>query len=179
MDNNLDLWKLAAGLAVFLYGMFLLEDAIKIMSGRAFRRMIRSYTNGRLRSVSSGAFITAILQSSSAVSLMVLAFVGAGVMTMENWIGVMMGANIGTTFTSWIVAVFGFKMKIESLDDYQIASRKTWHVIAVDHPIVYPTLGLSNEVGEVAGKINAANLRAVHAKIESGSSRGKTVLEGF
>ncbi len=44
-------------------------------------------------------------------------------------------------------------MKIESLDDYQIASRKTWHVIAVDHPIVYPTLGLSNEVGEVAGKI--------------------------
>ncbi|MCI5208212.1 MAG: Na/Pi cotransporter family protein, partial [Candidatus Electrothrix sp. ATG2] len=79
-----------------------------------FRRMIRLYTDGRLRSISSGALITAILQSSSAVSLMVLAFVGAGVMTMENGIGVMMGANIGTTFTSWIVAVFGFKIKIES-----------------------------------------------------------------
>ena len=115
MNDFLDIWKLAAGLSIFLYGMYLLVDAIRIMSGRAFRGMIRSYTNGRLRSISSGAFITAILQSSSAVSLMVLAFVGAGVMTMENGIGVMMGANIGTTFTSWIVAIFGFKMKIESL----------------------------------------------------------------
>jgi phosphate:Na+ symporter len=114
MDVSLDLWKLLAGLSIFLYGMFLLEDSIKAMSGKAFRQMIRYYTNGRLRSIGSGAFITAILQSSSAVSLMVLAFVGAGVMTMENGIGVMMGANIGTTFTSWIVAVFGFKLKIES-----------------------------------------------------------------
>ncbi len=114
MDSFLDLWKLLAGLSIFLYGMFLLEDSVKVMSGRAFRRMIRQYTNGRLRSIGSGAFITAILQSSSAVSLMVLAFVGAGVMTMENGIGVMMGANLGTTFTSWIVAIFGFKLKIES-----------------------------------------------------------------
>ena len=114
MDGSLDFWKLLAGLSLFLYGMFFLEDSIRVMSGRAFRRMIRCYTNGRLRSIGSGAFITAILQSSSAVSLVVLAFVGAGVMTMENGIGVMMGANIGTTFTSWIVAVFGFKLKIES-----------------------------------------------------------------
>ena len=114
MNESLDLWKLLAGLAIFLYGMYLLEDSIKVMSGRAFRKMIRYYTNGRLRSIGSGALITAILQSSSAVSLMVLAFVGAGVMTMGNGIGVMMGANIGTTCTSWIVALFGFKLKIES-----------------------------------------------------------------
>ncbi|MDD3814821.1 MAG: Na/Pi cotransporter family protein [Desulfocapsaceae bacterium] len=114
MNDSLDLWKLLAGLSIFLYGMFLLEDAIKTMSGRAFRQMIRYYTNGRLRSIGSGAFITGILQSSSAVSLMVLAFVGAGVMTMENGIGVMMGANVGTTLTAWIVAVFGFKLKIEA-----------------------------------------------------------------
>ena len=114
MDIPVDFWKLTAGLAVFLYGMYLLEDSVRIMSGKAFRQMIRLYTNGRFRSISSGALITAILQSSSAVSLMVLAFVGAGVMSMENGIGVMMGANIGTTFTSWIVAVFGFKIKIES-----------------------------------------------------------------
>ncbi|MCF6185987.1 MAG: Na/Pi symporter [Desulfobulbaceae bacterium] len=114
MDGSLDFWKLLAGLAIFLYGMFLLEDSIKAISGRVFRKMIRQYTNSRLRSIGSGAFITAILQSSSAVSLMVLAFVGAGGMTMENGIGVMMGANLGTTVTSWIVAVFGFKLKIES-----------------------------------------------------------------
>ncbi len=115
MDIPVDFWKLAAGLSIFLYGMFLLEDSVRIMSGKAFRQMIRLYTDGRLRSISSGALITAILQSSSAVSLMVLAFVGAGVMTMENGIGVMIGANIGTTLTAWIVAAFGFKIKISSM----------------------------------------------------------------
>ncbi len=114
MNNSLDLWKLLAGLAIFLYGMFLMEDSIKNMSGKAFRRIIRKYTDGRLRSVASGALITAILQSSAAVSLMVLAFVGAEVMTMANGIGVIMGSNIGTTFTAWLVAVFGFKLKIET-----------------------------------------------------------------
>lgn len=115
MHSPLDIWKLLAGLAVFLYGMHLMEDSIKALSGKAFRRMIRQYTNGRLRSMTGGALVTTILQSSSAVSLMVLAFVGAGVMTMENGIGVMVGSNIGTTFTVWIVALFGFKLKIESL----------------------------------------------------------------
>ncbi len=113
MNESLDIWKLLAGLSLFLYGMYLLEDAIRTMSGKAFRQMIRYCTAGRLRAIGSGAFITAILQSSSAVSLMILAFVGAGVMTMQNGIGVMMGANIGTTLTSWIVAVFGFKLNIE------------------------------------------------------------------
>jgi len=114
MSETFDLWKLIAGLGIFLIGMFMLEDAIKILSGKAFRRMIRLYTNGRYRSIGSGIVATAILQSSSAVSLMVLAFVGAGVMSMENAIGVIMGSNIGTTLTVWIVAIVGFKMKIES-----------------------------------------------------------------
>jgi len=113
MIESLDIWKLLAGLSIFLYGMYMLEDAVRAMSGKAFRQMIRYYTSGRLRAIGSGAFITAILQSSSAVSLMILAFVGAGVMTMQNGIGVMMGANIGTTLTSWIVAIFGFKLDIE------------------------------------------------------------------
>jgi phosphate:Na+ symporter len=114
MNQNFDLWQLVAGIGVFLFGMILLEESVKALSGKAFRRMIRNYTNGRLKSICSGSLVTAILQSSSAVSLMVLAFVGAGVMSMENAIGVMMGSNIGTTFTAWIVATFGFKLKIES-----------------------------------------------------------------
>ena len=103
-----------AGLGIFLFGMILLEESVKALSGRAFRKMISHYTDSRLKAIGSGSLVTAILQSSSAVSLMVLAFVGAGVMSMENGIGVMMGSNIGTTVTSWIVAIFGFKMKIES-----------------------------------------------------------------
>jgi phosphate:Na+ symporter len=114
MSETFDLWKLIAGLGIFLIGMFMLEDAIKILSGKAFRRMIRLYTNGPFRAIGSGTLVTAILQSSSAVSLMVLAFVGAGVMSMQNAIGVIMGSNIGTTLTIWIVAFVGFKLKIES-----------------------------------------------------------------
>ena len=95
-------------------GMFLLEESIKKLSGRAFKRLIRLYTTGKVKSIFSGLFVTAILQSSSAVSLMVLAFVGAGIMAMENAIGVILGSNIGTTVTAWIVASIGFKVNIES-----------------------------------------------------------------
>lgn len=115
MSSNLDFWKLLAGLGIFLFGMLLIEESIKALSGRAFRRIIRMYTNGKLRAIGSGAMVTALLQSSSAVSLMVLAFVGAGVMSMQNAIGVIMGSNIGTTLTAWIIATIGFKIKIESL----------------------------------------------------------------
>ncbi len=115
MSINFDLWKLLAGLGIFLFGMQLIEESVKSLSGRAFRRIIRMYTNGRLRSIGSGALVTALLQSSSAVSLMVLAFVGAGVMNMQNAIGVIMGSNIGTTLTAWIIATIGFKIKIEAL----------------------------------------------------------------
>ena len=115
MGANVDLWRLLAGLGIFLFGMLLIEESVRALSGRTFRRIIRQYTDGRLKSIASGSFVTALLQSSSAVSLMVLAFVGAGVMSMQNAIGVIMGSNIGTTFTAWIVAVLGFKIKIESL----------------------------------------------------------------
>lgn len=103
-----------AGLGIFLFGMLLIEESVKTLSGRAFRRIIRMYTNSRVRAIGSGTLITALLQSSSAVSLMVLAFVGAGVMEMPNAIGVIMGSNIGTILTAWIIAAIGFKISIES-----------------------------------------------------------------
>jgi phosphate:Na+ symporter len=109
-----DYWKLLAGLGIFLFGMQLLENSVKDLSGKAFRRIIRDYTNTRLKAIANGTLVTALLQSSSAVSLMVLAFVGAGIMNMENAIGVILGSNIGTTLTAWIVATLGFKIKIET-----------------------------------------------------------------
>lgn len=109
-----DYWKLFAGLGIFLFGMQLLENSVKDLSGKAFRRIIRDYTNTRLKAIANGTLVTALLQSSSAVSLMVLAFVGAGIMNMENAIGVILGSNIGTTLTAWIVATLGFKIKIET-----------------------------------------------------------------
>ena len=114
MLQDFDIWKLLAGLGIFMFGMFLMEESIKKLSGRAFKRLIRKSTTGKVKSILTGMFATSILQSSSAVSLMVLAFVGAGIMTMENAIGVLLGSNIGTTITAWIVATVGFKLDIES-----------------------------------------------------------------
>lgn len=109
-----DFWKLFAGLGIFLFGMQLLEQSVKDLSGKAFRRIIRDYTRTRIKAILNGVFVTALLQSSSAVSLMVLAFVGAGIMNMHNAIGVILGSNIGTTLTAWIIATLGFKIKIET-----------------------------------------------------------------
>lgn len=114
MLESLDIWKLLAGLGVFLFGMFLMEESIKGLAGRSFKRFIKNNTEGRFKSIFTGALATSILQSSSAIGLMVLAFVGAGIMAMDSAIGVIIGSNIGTTFTGWIVASVGFELNIES-----------------------------------------------------------------
>ncbi len=113
--SDFDFWKFLAGLGIFMFGMFLLEEAIKQLSGKAFKKFIKKSTKGKIRSIFTGFFSTAILQSSSAVSLMTLTFVGAGMISMYNGIGVIMGANLGTTATSWLVATVGFKINIEGL----------------------------------------------------------------
>ncbi len=115
MDSELNVIELLAGIGMFLFGMFQLEESLKQLSGGAFRKLIRKFTETRFRSVLSGTLATAVLQSSSAVSLMVLAFAGAGILGMESAIGVIIGSNLGTTVTSWIVATLGFKLKIETL----------------------------------------------------------------
>lgn len=112
--SEFDLWLFLAGLGIFLFGMHMMEESIRILSGAAFKQLIRKYTATRLKSIFSGMVSTAILQSSSTVSLMVLAFTGAGIMNLIQAISVMMGAKIGTTATAWIVAVFGFEFNIDS-----------------------------------------------------------------
>lgn len=114
MTTDFELWLFLAGLGIFLFGMHMMEESIRLLSGGAFRSLIRKYTNTRIKAIFTGSISTAILQSSSAVSLMVLAFVGAGIMPLTQAIAVMMGAKIGTTATAWIVAVFGFKFSIDA-----------------------------------------------------------------
>jgi len=115
MWEHLDIWLLLAGLGIFLFGIRLIEDSIAKLGGRSFKRLVREGTSTRLRAILTGTAATAILQSSSAVTLMVLAFVGAGIVSLESAIGVVLGSNIGTTATSWIVATIGFKLDIEKL----------------------------------------------------------------
>jgi phosphate:Na+ symporter len=107
-----DFWKLIAGLGMFLYGMFHLEDAIKQFEGRTFKLFLQKHTKNKLSAIFSGTIVTGVLQSSSIVNLMVLSFVGAGMLSMRNALGVALGANVGGTFNSWLVALLGFKIDI-------------------------------------------------------------------
>src|SRR5690625_4786948 len=114
MTEIFNIWTFVAGLGIFLFCSYILEEPIRLLSGLTLQRLIRRYTATRIKGIFSGIFSTSVLQSSTAVSLMVLAFVGAGVMSLANAIAVMMGAKIGTTMTAWIVALFGFQFSIES-----------------------------------------------------------------
>lgn len=114
LPAGLDGWQLLAGLGLFLLGMDQLEKAIHALAGRTFNTLLRRVTGHPLQSVLFGLVATGILQSSSILGLMVLAFVGAGVLPMRNALGVILGSNLGSTLTGWIVAGVGFKLDIEA-----------------------------------------------------------------
>lgn len=107
-----DFWMFLAGLGIFLFGMSHLEDGIKGLAGKSFQRFIKRFTNRSWKGILTGTFVTAILQSSSMVTLLVLAFLGTGMLTLKSALAVVLGANLGTTITAWIVAALGFKMNI-------------------------------------------------------------------
>ena len=107
------IFKLAAGVGLFLFAMYLLEESLKNLSGRNFKLFLQRMSKNKIGGVAGGAIVTGVLQSSSMVSLMVLAFVGAGVFTMKNAMAIILGANLGTTLDSWLVATLGFKVDIE------------------------------------------------------------------
>ncbi len=115
MAYTLEFSKMLAGIGLFLLGMGILEESLRKLAGRTFKMFLRNQTANKFKAVAGGAIVAGVLQSSSVVNLMVLAFVGAGVLTMQNALAVILGANIGTTLTSWIVASLGFKLNIEAL----------------------------------------------------------------
>ena len=115
MTEYFDLWKLVAGLGLFLFAMTQLEFSLKKLAGTRFRQILRSSTDNPIRSAVGGIVATAIVQSSSLIGLIVLAFVGAGIIPLVNAIGIVLGSNLGTTFTGWIVATLGFKLNLTML----------------------------------------------------------------
>jgi len=111
----MDLLPLLAGLGLFMLGMKQLEEAVSALAGVSFRRFVRDHANTPLRGIAVGTVSTAVLQSSSLVALLVLAFVGAGILPLTGAIGVLLGANLGTTVTGWLVATLGFKLNLSGL----------------------------------------------------------------
>lgn len=113
MEILIYIFKLSAGIGLFIFAMYLLEESLKNLTGRNFKLFLQRITKNRIGAIGGGALVTGVLQSSSMVSLMVLAFVGAGVFTMKNAMAIILGANLGTTLDSWVIATLGFKVDIE------------------------------------------------------------------
>lgn len=112
-----DLAKLLGSLALFLYGMKIMSEALQKFAGDRLRSILTAMTTNRVTGVLTGMLITMLVQSSSATTVMVVSFVNAGLLTLTQSIGVIMGANIGTTVTAWIISILGFKV---SLADYAL-----------------------------------------------------------
>lgn len=107
-----NLGEFLAGLGIFLFAMFLLEDSLRNLAGRSFKLFLKKHTSNKIEAIGSGAIATGVLQSSSVVILMILALVGAGALSMKNALAVVIGSNLGTTISNWIVATLGFKFDI-------------------------------------------------------------------
>ncbi|MDD4010770.1 MAG: Na/Pi cotransporter family protein [Sphaerochaetaceae bacterium] len=121
MTAILTLIFVAGSLGLFLFGMKILSEGLQKMAGTRMKSVLRMMTKNRFMAVLTGVGITALIQSSSATTVMVVSFVNAGLMTLSQSIGVILGANIGTTITAWIVALIGFTVDISSLSLLAIA----------------------------------------------------------
>jgi len=110
-----DIVTLLGALGLFLYGMKVMSDALLELAGDRMRKILATTTSNRFFAVLTGFSITAIIQSSSATTLMVISFTNAGLLTLTEAIGVIMGANIGTTVTAWLISLFGFKVSISAM----------------------------------------------------------------
>ncbi|MBL7006903.1 MAG: Na/Pi cotransporter family protein [Spirochaetia bacterium] len=109
------LLEIAGSLGLFLFGMKIMSEGIQKAAGNKMKAILRFMTGNRFAAVFTGLAITAIVQSSSATTVMVVSFVNAGLMNLTQSIGVILGANIGTTITGWLVAILGFKIKVSAL----------------------------------------------------------------
>ncbi|MBT3417347.1 MAG: Na/Pi cotransporter family protein [Flavobacteriales bacterium] len=111
----IELLTLIGSLGFFIYGMKVMSDGIQKVAGSKMRSILSKMTSNRFLGITTGFILTALLQSSSATTVMIVSFVNAGLLSLVESIGVIMGANIGTTITAWLISLLGFKVKIASI----------------------------------------------------------------
>ena len=139
MDTLLNLLSLVGSLALFLYGMKIMSEGLQKVAGDRLRNILAAMTKNRVMGVLTGIIITAVIQSSSATTVMVVSFVNAGLMTLAQSIGVIMGANVGTTVTAWVISAIGFKMNIALF---------ALPLLAVGLPLIFSGKSSHKSVGE-------------------------------
>lgn len=139
MDFFINLLSLFGSLALFLYGMKIMSEGLEKFAGERLRSILSSMTRNRVMGVFTGILVTALIQSSSATTVMVVSFVNAGLMTLAQSIGVIMGANIGTTVTAWIISAIGFKVNIAAF---------TLPLLAIGIPLIFNGESKKKSIGE-------------------------------
>ena len=139
MELITNIFSLVGSLALFLYGMKTMSEGLEKFAGDRLRSILAAMTKNRVMGVLTGILITALIQSSSATTVMVVSFVNAGLMTLAQSIGVIMGANIGTTVTAWIISAVGFKINIAAF---------AIPLLAVGMPLIFSGKGNRKSIGE-------------------------------
>lgn len=135
-----DFIRIIGALGFFIFGMKVMSESLQLVAGSGMRKVLGTMTTNRYTGVLTGFLITAILQSSSATTVMTVSFVNAGLLSLVESAGVMMGANIGTTITGWLVSLIGFKIKISA---YALP------IIAVGFPMLFSSKEKNKKWGEV------------------------------
>lgn len=107
--------QILGGIGLFLIGMVMTTDGLRALAGDALRRTLLRFTGGPIKALMSGALVTAVVQSSSATTVATIGFVSAGLLTFEQSLGVIFGANLGTTATGWLVALLGLKFSVSTI----------------------------------------------------------------
>lgn len=108
------LLDLIGSLGLFLLGMWLMTEGLKLAGGRALQNLLGRWTSTRLRGLAAGLLVTALVQSSSAITVAAIGFVNAGLLTFQQSVWVIFGSNVGTTMTAWLVTLFGFSVDIDA-----------------------------------------------------------------
>lgn len=135
----LDFLGLLGAVGLFLYGMKVMSEGLQKAAGDRLRNILSVMTRNRFAGTVTGFFITALIQSSSASTVMVVSFVNAGLMTLAQSMAVIMGANVGTTFTAWVIALFGFKVDISAF---------ALPLIGLAVPLLFSSKGRTKSIGE-------------------------------
>lgn len=135
----LDFLGLIGAVGLFLYGMKVMSEGLQKAAGDRLRNILGAMTRNRATGTITGFFITALIQSSSASTVMVVSFVNAGLMTLAQSMAVIMGANVGTTFTAWVIALFGFKVDIAAF---------ALPLIGISVPLLFSKKSRTKSIGE-------------------------------
>ena len=109
-----DMLTIFGGIGLFLLGMTMLTNGLKEIAGEALKRWLNTFTKGTVTAIISGALMTILVQSSTATTLLTIGFVSAGLLTFLQSIGVIIGANIGSMSTGWIISLIGFKISLQT-----------------------------------------------------------------